>query len=319
MFCLPGGSVPCKDFFLAVAVTSAIFITVAVISVLGVFGAVIVPVPMLYYYSKLGRLRGILVFALSLTIAMTILRALGFQTAFVYFFLLGSLGPILSEVLRKNYSIEKTVIYSVGIFLTLSLAILFYLSLISGKVPWSIIGTHISMTVKENIDLYSRTGISMEYVELLRENAAQIASVLFGLLPALVFVGSAFFVWLNILEGKWLFRKKGMWYPDFGDLSLWKTLDKMVWLVVISGVFIMIPLDGFRILGMNIMIALFFIYMLQGLAIINFFFNRKNVPLFLRVFGYFLIFAQQFLLFIVAGLGLIDAWADFRKLDKKSD
>ena len=319
MFCLSGESVPYKDFFLAVAVTSTVFVTVAVISVLGVFGAVIVPVPMLYYYSRLGRLHGILVFVLSLTIAMTILRSLGFQTAFVYFFLLGSLGPILSEVLRKNYPIEKTVIYSVGIFLTLSLAILFYLSLISGKVPWSIIGTYISMTVRENIDLYSRTGISVQHIELLRENADQIASVLAGLFPSLVFVGSAFFVWLNILEGKWLFRKKGMWYPDFGDLSLWKTLDKTVWLVVISGIFIMIPLDGFRILGLNIMIALLFIYMLQGLAIISFFFNRKNVPVFFRAFGYFLIFAQQFLLFIVAGLGLIDTWADFRKLNKKSD
>ena len=107
MFWLPGGSVPYKDFFLAVAVTSTVFVTVAGISVLGVFGAVIVPVPMLYYYSKLGRLRGILVFVLSLTIAMTILRVLGFQTAFAYFFLLGSLGPILSEVLRKNYAIRR--------------------------------------------------------------------------------------------------------------------------------------------------------------------------------------------------------------------
>ena len=319
MFCLPGGSVPYKGFFLAVAITSTVFVMVAVISVLGIFGALIVPVPMLYYYSKLGRLHGILVFVLSLTIAMTLLRTLGFQTAFVYFFLLGSLGLILSEVLRKKYSIEKTVIYSVGILLTLSLAILLYISLISGNVPWSIIGTYISVMVQENIDLYSRTGISVQHIELLRENSDQIASILAGLFPSFAVVGSAFFVWLNILEGKWLFRKKGMWYPDFGDLSLWKALDKAVWLVVISGIFIMIPVMGFRILGLNIMIALTFIYMLQGLAIVSFFFNKKNVPVFLRVFGYFLIFAQQFLLVIVAGLGLIDTWADFRKLDKKPE
>lgn len=319
MFCLPGGSVPYKDFFLAVAVTSTVFVAVAVISVLGAFGAVVVPLPMLYYYSRLGRFHGILVFILSLTVAMIILRTLGFQTAFVYFFLLGSLGPVLSEVLRKNWSIEKTVVYSAGIFLTLSIAILFYISLISGKAPWSIIGAYISMVVQENIELYSRAGISTQYVELLRESADRIAGVLLGLSPALVFAGSVFFVWLNVLEGKWLFRKKGMWYPDFGDLSRWKTLDKMVWLVVVSGIFIMIPMDAFRILGLNIAIVLFLIYMLQGLAIIHFFFNRKNVPVFFRVFGYFLIFAQQFLLFIVAGLGLIDTWADFRKLDRKQE
>ncbi|MBW2557751.1 MAG: DUF2232 domain-containing protein [Deltaproteobacteria bacterium] len=312
-------SAPYKDFLLAVATISIVFIAVAVNPVLGVLGAVFVPVPILYYYSKLGRLRGLLVFILSLTITMITLRALGYQTGVAYFFLLGSLGPVLSEVLRKNWSVETTVIYSVGIFLTLSLIILLYLSLVSGKTPWGIIGVHMSAMVQENIDLYSRTDISTQYVELMKENSDQIARILTGLFPSLILVGAAFFIWLNILVGKWLFRKRGMWYPDLGDLSLWKALDKIVWLVVIAGVFILLPSEGFRILGLNIIIILLFIYMLQGLAIINFFFKRKNVPVPFRAFGYFLIFAQQFLIFIVAGLGLIDTWADFRKLGKRSE
>ena len=319
MFGLSERSAPYKDFLLAVAIISIVFMAVAVNSLLGALGAVFVPVPILYYYSKLGRLHGLLVFILSLTIAMITLRALGYQTGVVYFFLLGSLGPVLSEVLRKNWSVEKTVIYSVGIFLTLSLVILLYLSLVSGKTPWGIIGVHVSAMVQENIDLYSRTGIPTQYVELMKENSDRIARVLTGLLPSLILVGAAFFIWLNILVGKWLFRKRGMWYPDLGDLSLWKTLDKTVWLVVIAGVFILIPSEGFRILGLNIMIILLFIYMLQGLAIINFFFKRKNVPVIFRAFGYFLIFAQQFLIFIVAVLGLIDTWVDFRKLGKRSE
>ncbi|MCK4534654.1 MAG: DUF2232 domain-containing protein, partial [Syntrophobacterales bacterium] len=206
-----------------------------------------------------------------------------------------------------------------GILLILSFVILLYLSLISGKAPWGMIGAHVSEMVRENIDLYSRTGVSTQYIELMKENSDRIARVLAGLLPSLILVGAAFFIWLNILGGKWLFRKRGMWYPDFGDLSLWKTLDKTVWLVVIAGVFILIPSEMLRILGLNIMIILLFIYMLQGLAIISFFFKRKNVPVIFRAFGYFLIFAQQFLIFIVAGVGLIDTWTDFRKLGKKSD
>ena len=318
MFGLSGGSASYRDFFLAVAVISIVFIAVAVNSVLGALGAVFVPVPILYYYSKLGRLHGFLVFILSMMIAMITLRVLGLQVGVVYFFLLGSMGLVLSEVLRKNWSIEKTVACSVGIFLILSFVTLFYLSLISGKAPWGMIGAHVSEMVRENIDLYSRTGVSTEYIELMKENADRIARVLAGLLPSLILVGAAFFIWLNILGGKWLFRKRGMWYPDFGDLSLWKTLDKTVWLVVIAGVFILIPSEVLRILGLNIMIILLFIYMLQGLAIISFFFKRKNVPVVFRAFGYFLIFAQQFLIFVVAGVGLVDTWADFRKLGKKS-
>ncbi len=319
MFGLSGGSTLYRDFFLAVAVISIVFIAVAVNSVLGALGAVFVPVPILYYYSKLGRLHGLLVFILSLIITMITLRVLGLQAGVVYFFLLGSMGLVLSEVLRKNWSIEKTVACSVGILLILSFVILLYLSLISGKAPWGMIGAHVSEMVRENIDLYSRTGVSTQYIELMKENSDRIARVLTGLLPSLILVGAAFFIWLNILGGKWLFRKRGMWYPDFGDLSLWKTLDKTVWLVVIAGVSILIPSEVLRILGLNIMIILLFIYMLQGLAIISFFFKRKNVPVIFRAFGYFLIFAQQFLIFIVAGVGLIDTWTDFRKLGKKSD
>jgi len=314
-----GGGTPYKDFFLAVAVISIVFIAVAVNSVLGALGAVFVPVPILYYYSRLGRLHGLLVFILSLTITIITLRALSFQTGVVYLFFLGSIGLVLSEVLRRNWSIEKTVAYSVGILLVLSFIILLYLSLISGKAPLGIIGAHMSTIVRENIDLYSRTGVSTQYIELMKENCDRIARVFTGLLPSLILVGSAFFIWLNILGGKWLFRKRGMWYPDFGDLSLWKTLDKTVWLVVIAGIFILVPSEVFRILGLNIVIVLLFIYMLQGLAIISFFFKRKNVPVVFRAFGYFLIFAQQFLIFVVAGVGLVDTWADFRKLGKRSD
>jgi len=318
MFRLPWGNVPYRDFFLAVAVTSIVFIAVAVISVLGLLGTVFVPLPVLYYYSKLGRGPGILVFALSLAVTLAVLKGLSFQTGLVYFSLLGLLGGVLSEVLRKNCSIEKTIIYCGGILLSLGFAVLIYLSLTSGNMPWNVIMTHISVVVQENIDMYSRAGISQQHIELIRENADQITRILVGLSPSIALVGTIFLVWVNILEGKWLFKKKGMWYPSFGDLSLWKTLDKTVWLVVITGICIMVPLETLRILGLNVLIVLLFIYMLQGLAIMSFFFQTKNVPVYLRAFGYLLVFAQQFLLLIVAGVGLLDTWVDFRKLDKKS-
>ena len=318
MLRLSGVTIPYKDMFLAVTITSLVFLTVAVISVVGVFGALLVPVPVLYFYSKMGRTPGIVVFGFSLAVTILILAGLDLQASFPYFFLLGLLGIILSEVLRKNYSIEMTIIYCGGIFLAMGLVILLCLSLLSGEMPWALIGSHIAVVVQENIELYSRAGVPNEQMDFIRENVDLITGALLGLFPSIALVGTVFLVWVNILEGKWLFRTKRMWYPSFGDLSLWRIFDKAVWLFVIAGVLIMIPSVTLRIVGLNIMIALLFLYMLQGLAIINFFFQKKNIPVFLRVFGYFLVFAQQFLLLLVAGLGLIDTWVDFRKLDKNA-
>ncbi len=318
MFRLPGVSVPYRSFFLAVAVTSIVFMAVAVISVFGVFGAVVVPVPILYYYSRLGRLPGILVFFLSLAVTLLMFEGFNLRAGLAYFFLLGTLGIVLSEVLRRDYPIEKTVLCCGGILLSLGIAVLVCLSLISGKMPWGVIEIHTSAVVQENIDMYSRVGAPAQHIEFIRENADQITHALVGLFPSIALVSTIFLVLITILEGKWLFGKKGMWYPPFGDLSLWRISDKAVWVVVIAGISIMITQEELRILGLNVLIVLLFIYMLQGLAIMSFFFQRKNVPVFVRAFGYFLVFAQQFLLLLVAGLGLLDTWVDFRKLDKKT-
>ena len=311
-----GGGIFSRNFISGIVISSLVFIVAGTISIFGSIGAMLAPLPILYYYSKLGRVQGVLIFLLSLSFVVIALRFVDSQATFLNLFLLGSLGLILSEVLRKNYSIEITVFYSVVALLALGLIFLLYFSVIQWKGPLYLIESYIAETVKENINIYFQLSGSSEQTELLRRNAGHIIQFLTNLFPAIVLVGTSFFVWLNILAGRLLFQKNGMWYPDFGDLSRWKIPDKYVWLVIVSGILILLPVGGIKIVGLNILVILFFFYLLQGLSIVNFYFNKKNMPIFIRILGYFLIFAQQFLLLLVVGLGLIDVWADFRKLEK---
>jgi uncharacterized protein YybS (DUF2232 family) len=57
------------------------------------------------------------------------------------------------------------------------------------------------------------------------------------------------------------------------------------------------------------------VYMLQGFAIISFYFDRKSVPVFIRVFIYATVAIQQFLLLFVIGLGFFDTWFNVRRID----
>lgn len=311
-----GGGIFNRNFISGIIISSLVFLVAGTISIFGSIGAMLAPLPILYYYSKLGRVQGVLIFLLSLLFVVIALRFVDSQATFLNLFLLGSLGLILSEVLRKNYSIEMTVVYSVVALLALGLIFLLYFSVIQWKGPLYLIESYIAETVKENINIYFQLSGSSEQTELLRRNAGHITRFLTNLFPAIVLVGTSFFVWLNILAGRLLFQKNRMWYPDFGDLSRWKIPDKYVWLVIVSGILILLPVGGVKIVGLNILVILFFFYLLQGLSIVNFYFNKKNMPIFFRILGYFLIFAQQFLLLLVIGLGLIDVWADFRKLEK---
>ena len=304
-----------RDFLSGTVISSLVFLVAGTISIFGSIGVMLAPLPILYYYSKLGRIRGILIFVLSLLVVAVALKYVNSHATFLNLFLLGSLGFILSEILRRNYSIESTVFFAVVTLLSLGFVILLYISIMQGKGPLSLIQSYIADIVQENIHIYSQLGGSSEQVELLKKHADHITRFLINLFPAIVLVGTVFFVWLNILAGRILFQKNGMWYPDFGDLSRWKIHDKFVWLLIIAGILVLLPLGTLRIVGINILVLLLFFYLLQGLSIIQFYCNKKGIPLFIRIIGYFLIFAQQFLLLLVVGLGIIDVWADFRKLD----
>ncbi|MDD5524767.1 MAG: DUF2232 domain-containing protein, partial [Smithella sp.] len=67
----------------------------------------------------------------------------------------------------------------------------------------------------------------------------------------------------------------------------------------------------------NIFLVTSFIYLLQGLAIVSFFFQKKNVPFFFRYLFYFLIAVQQILMIPIVAIGLFDIWIDFRKYFQK--
>ncbi len=306
-----------REFFRGIIISSFVFLAVATTPILGSIGLVFIPLPILYYYSKLGRTQGLIVFIASLLVLTISYKFLNLEVSLPFFFLLGFLGLILSEILRKNYSIEKTVLHSTIALLTLCFAFLIYYNIKTGKTPWGLIEFYISESIHSNIRLYSQLDISSEQINLIKENANQIIAAIISLFPALALISTSFIVWLNIMAGKLIFQKAGMWYPDFGDLAYWKAADWMIWFVIISGGFLLISVGMIKIVALNLLIIFLFIYMFQGLAIISFFFKKKNVPEFLRIICYFLIFGQQFLLLLVVGLGLFDIWFNFRKLDKK--
>jgi len=301
---------------LGILICSLVFLIAGTVSILGSIAAMLAPLPLLYYYSKLGRGPGMLVFGLSLLIVLVVMKFVHFQATLVNLCLLGSLGPILSEILRRNFSIEKTIAYSVMALLGLGIAVLLIYSVAEGTGPLAFIEAYLARVVEENVNIYAQLGGPSDQVEVIRNNVPRIARYILTLFPAITLVGTSFFVLINVLAGRTLFLRRGLWYPVFGDLTRWKMPDRYVWLVIVSAASVMLPLGDFRLCALNILIILMFFYFLQGLAIVSFFFRKKRVPSFVRIIGYFLIFVQQYLLLLVVGVGLIDVWADFRKLEK---
>jgi uncharacterized protein YybS (DUF2232 family) len=307
-----------RDFVLGIVITTLSFLSVVLIPLVGAVVVVLTPLPFLFYFTKLGRFGGGVLFGASLMLALLILSFFNPSILFplLFFIFAGATGMMLAEVLRRSWSIEKTLTVPVAVLLICSGCLLLLHAYQAGETPWQLIENYTSSSVQENIKIYNQLDVSAEQITFIKDHAGQVAALLANIFPAIIAVGASLMVWLNLFAARFLFRRHGLYYPDFGDLSHWKAPEKMVWLLIAAGGMLFIPLVAVKYTGMNLLIICLYIYLFAGFSIIGYFFKMKRVPVFFKVLFYLLVLIQQYLLLFVAVLGLFDLWADFRKLLK---
>ncbi|MEI6315330.1 MAG: DUF2232 domain-containing protein, partial [Syntrophus sp. (in: bacteria)] len=296
-----------------VFISSLVFLTVTLVPLLSTMMLIMVPLPICFFFAKLGRIRGFLVFVLSLILVGVVEYAVNAQSSLTILFTLGALGMVLSEVMKRGLTIGWTISVAAFAGIFFMGAILIYNSLQFGKLPWDQIYVYVSSMVQENIKLYGQLDLPSEQMQYIKENSGKIARILTYTFPSLSLISLSVIILVNILISRTLFKVAALPCPDFGDLSLWKASDYLVWILIISGAGILIPLLWIKFTALNLLILCLFIYFLQGIAIVEFFFKRKKAPFYLRFLFYFLIMIQQYLMFFVVAAGLFDLWIDFRK------
>jgi len=157
---------------------------------------------------------------------------------------------------------------------------------------------------------------SVETLEM-EKNLLESVPLIVRIIPGMLISGTILISWLNLLISRRYCRMAAAEYCDFDRLTLWKTPEFFVWLVIAGGLMIILPVGDLRLSGINVVVVMGTLYFLQGLAIVAFFFERWKMPFFIKGFVYAVLFLQQFASMAAAALGLFDVWFDFRKPRKK--
>ncbi len=295
------------------AVLTLTFLFAALASFIGPFVLVLAPLPVLYYTTLLKRLEGFSVVAASFVTAYGVLSLLRQHINLPMLFMVAFTGLLLTEILKRNLSFEKTILAAALVLFLCALAFILYSSYRADIAPWRLIENYAAIVVRENLELYKKLNIPKEQIQIITEKTPQITRFFVGIFPAMGISGSVLTVWANLLAGRMLFRIKGLPFHDFGNLTTWKAPEKLVWVLIAAGGMLFVPFEGIIIVGMNLLILTCMIYMFQGLSITAFFFQKKQVSRIFRLIFYSLIIIQQYMLVFVIALGLFDLWIDFRK------
>jgi uncharacterized protein YybS (DUF2232 family) len=304
-----------RDTLAGIAALSLASLIINSVPLVGSAILVLLPLPILYGYLKNGRIHGSIVLIVSLCVVSITLKSYDqiFGLPVLVLFVSGVLGIVLSELLKKHYSIEKTIFLPVTMLLALWFSFIFYATSLLEVSLWQWLKNFIYKSIQESITFYAELEIPDETIRFLKNNASQIADFFMKILPSIALISAVFIVWINVLMIRGLLKKTGQLNPDLNDLSLWKSPDKLVWLLIAGGMMLLAPVEWIKFLGINILITTLFIYLLQGLAITSFFFKQKNIPRLLRAIFYFSIFIQQYFTLLIVATGLFDLWIDFRK------
>ncbi|UCH23561.1 MAG: YybS family protein [Deltaproteobacteria bacterium] len=301
-----------KDISIGIALTSFLFTVTVLSPIFGFFCTIFIPLPTLYYRTKLGRKYGAVVPAATMLLLIVMLGRLSIDI--IFFFELLLIGFAMGELFALNLSIEKTVTYACMAVLVSGIVVLFFYSSISTTGIKTIISDYVRKNLELTIELYKAMGMSPESVRMFSESLEKIHFVIVRIVPALVITSTLFIIWATLILSKPLLVARKLVYPDFGPLNIWKAPDYLVWVVIGCGLMLLIPNTSLKLLGTNGLLILMTIYFFQGIAIVSFFFDKKRFPRLLRFILYTLIALQQILLLIVIGLGFFDVWLNFRKL-----
>ena len=301
------------DIAKGIAVITLMFAASVYVPFIGFVCAMLIPLPVLFYRSKLGRQAFLIITGLAIIVMIILLGNLSFDLFLLIELML--LGFALSEIFELDLSIEKTVLYaSCIVLLTGSIAVIFYCNM-SDINLYTVVSEYVQKNLELTIALYEDMGLPEESLYAISNTVDKLQYILVRIIPALIVVSILFVSWTCILLSKPLLQAGKLFYPDFGSLNTWKAPEFLVWVVILSGVMLLLPSTYLKILGLNGLIILMSIYFFVGIAIVSFLFEKKGLPRMLRFILYSIMAFQQIILLLVIGLGFFDTWLNFRKLE----
>lgn len=306
-----------KHILRGTVVTALIFAAAVTLPVFGLFGVLLVPLPVVYYRLKLGRRPGMIVPAAAFFLWLVLL---GGMTSDLFIFMEQLvLGFALGEFLERRLSLEKTIGYTAGVvLLTGGCGVLLYATA-AGVGMVEMLTDYVAKNLAVYQNMYEQLDTPDETLETLSNAIEHVQYVMVRILPGLFAAGALFGTWVCLLFARPLLKAGNLAGVTFGPLNRWKSPEPLVWGVIGFGGLMLVGDAGVRLVGANGLIVLLQVYFFQGIAIVSFYFDKKQMPGVLRWFIYSLIVLQIYVLVFVIGLGFFDMWLDFRKIKQPTE
>lgn len=285
------------------------------IPVLGLIVNMIWPVPILLLGVRHGfkvSLMCLVVSGIIIAILVNPLQAISVVLGF------GFIGIALGYAINQNWSLLKTMVVGTVASCLSKAAVLLVGFWVMGFNPLSMQLEIMGGAVEQAVEIYQKIGIPPAQIEILRETLTKTVGLLKYIMPAGFFVASVIDTFINYWIAKKILARLGRTLPDFPPFTSWTNPAWMLWIYGVSLLIVSFyhqtPDSIIYHIGTNLQIVSNLALLIQGLANVRYFIDKKGWPKFLRSIIIMLVFFNQFISQLVILIGAFDLVFDYRKL-----
>lgn len=308
---------PSKNLLVPLVLVFILFFAFMVFPPLGALIGVLSPFPLVFVYLQRGRQVGIALVAL---VFVVLLLLVGANQAMLFLAEYALMALVLGELIRLQLPGDRCI---VGSALASGVVSIILLLVLLGDQETSVnefFEKQIRAQFAMSMEAFESMGEDKAEVADMKAFAERVAEGFAASYPAFLLIGSLIgsaanyalirIVWMRFY-GPGLFSGK-----VFSD---WICPENLVWAFILSGAALFLGQGMVTDAGLNVFLVMLCIYFVQGLSIVVHFLKVRRVPTFFWFVLFILIFVQPLLIGLVAGLGVFDIWADFRKLRNVED
>lgn len=297
-----------KASLLGVVGSFVLFAAYLAVPPLGIFSGILAPFPAAYNRLVHGRMSSLIVI---LGAVAAISALFGIFAGCLYLGMCGMISFLMPELLLRGMSGSRVLFWTTAAnVLIFSTGFIVY-SAVSGTNLQQLISTEITGSLKQAVALYEKGGVTGEELELLKRSMSTAADMLQRLYPALVTAMLIVIAGCNLVLVKKT-TAKVVANLAIGDFSTFRNPDLLVWVLIVTGLLLLLPVSPITTPALNILLIITLLYFFQGMAVISALIKKHSVPAFVRILLYTMLIIQPYLLVLVAGIGLFDLWVNFR-------
>lgn len=288
---------------------AGLYLAGLIIPVLGLLAAVFSPVPFILAYARSGRREGLASIGLACGLVSVIT---GWQGAVLFFITFGLMAIGIAEAMLRRSRPEGAVLQ--GGFLPIAaigIALAVYFAHL-GKSPVVVIDEYLRNSLAEAAKMYTTLGLT-EMSATINAVSDRFIYYVIRLLPGIVIATSVVQAACCFGLARTMIARKQGPAPDQPTLAQWHAPDVWVWGLIATLACAVIPQESVNIISWNAAILFGVLYTAQGMAIVEHYFRKAGIHTAVRSMLHAIILALPVVVCLTA-LGVVDIWADFRKV-----